>query len=193
MTSTMMASRKPYSSTQKEEATNSKDEAAAAGRRRRGGTGLNDFFIAIFGVGFLLSLSLNFLHSTDSIPHSHNTAIHNNLKDFKTHGVKLSKSKMKIKAALKNDQVVKEEEEEEEEQQQDHGGDHPLEIHQGDPVLHELNCDKYGGPAAEFAQEMVYWSDIPSDADYISPFHLGGTKGETKYMTFEPDGGYVPF
>jgi hypothetical protein len=187
-----MASRKPYSSTQKEEAPNSKDEAAAAaaGRRSRGGTGLNDFFIAIFGVGFLLSLSLNFLHSTDSIPHSHNTAIHNNLKDFKTHGVKLSKAKRKIEAALKNHQVVKEELEEEE---QYHGVDHPLEIHQGDPVLHELNCDKYGGPAAEFAQEMVYWSDISSDADYISPFHLGGTKEETKYMTFEPDGGYVPF
>lgn len=52
--------------------------------------------------------------------------------------------------------------------------------------LKGLLCEKYGGPSPEVAQEMVYWSDIPSDAEYVSPF-LSTT--ETQYMTFEPDGG----
>ena len=50
-----------------------------------------------------------------------------------------------------------------------------------------LNCDKYGGPSQEVAAEMVYWSDIPSDATYTSPFANYGPK--TKYLTFEPDEG----
>jgi len=50
-----------------------------------------------------------------------------------------------------------------------------------------LHCDAYGGPSEEIAQEMVYWQDIPSDSDYMSPFHPRGK--ETQYMTFEPDGG----
>eukprot|EP00980_Cylindrotheca_fusiformis_P020765 scaffold7755_cov104-Cylindrotheca_fusiformis.AAC.10 len=33
---------------------------------------------------------------------------------------------------------------------------------------------------------MVYWEDIPSDENFISPFYR---PGETKYLTFEPDGG----
>ena len=51
-----------------------------------------------------------------------------------------------------------------------------------------LSCEKYGGPPDEFAQEMVYWSDVPSDALYVSP--LRQKRGERRqYMTFEPDGG----
>jgi hypothetical protein len=46
-----------------------------------------------------------------------------------------------------------------------------------------LSCDVYGGPPNEFAAEMVYWEDIPSDATYISPFK----DSTTKYLTFEPD------
>ena len=48
-----------------------------------------------------------------------------------------------------------------------------------------LTCEKWGGPSGESAAEMVYWSDIPSDQDFISPFRakLGQHK---KYMTFEP-------
>ena len=48
-----------------------------------------------------------------------------------------------------------------------------------------LSCEAYGGPPDEFAEEMVYWSDIPSDAKYISP--LKKKRGERRqYMTFEP-------
>jgi GDP-fucose protein O-fucosyltransferase len=63
------------------------------------------------------------------------------------------------------------------------------------PSLAKLSCEKYGGPADEFAQEMVYWQDIPSDTQYVSPFHPlrkaagSGAVKRRRYMTFEPDGG----
>jgi hypothetical protein len=45
-----------------------------------------------------------------------------------------------------------------------------------------LDCTAHGGPAD--AQEMVYWSDIPSDNAHVSPFYSSHF-----YLTFEPDGG----
>lgn len=54
-------------------------------------------------------------------------------------------------------------------------------------VIAGLNCDPHGGPSREYAAEMVYWQDIPTDAQYVSPFkHVGP---EPKYLTFEPDEG----
>ena len=53
--------------------------------------------------------------------------------------------------------------------------------------LSGLNCDAYGGPSEEAAQEMVYWRDIPSDAAYVSPFKR--RTGPKQYLTFEPDQG----
>ena len=57
-------------------------------------------------------------------------------------------------------------------------------------VVHKiagLNCDAHGGPSSEHAAEMVYWQDIPTDAQYVSPFkHVGP---DLKYLTFEPDEG----
>jgi hypothetical protein len=50
-----------------------------------------------------------------------------------------------------------------------------------------LNCDNWGGPSHDAAQEMVYWEDIPSDERFASPFHQ--SNGPTQYLTFEPDGG----
>ncbi len=50
-----------------------------------------------------------------------------------------------------------------------------------------LNCDKFGGPSEEIAAEMVYWRDIPTDAEFISPFANYGKS--PKYLTFEPDEG----
>mmetsp|Transcript_775 Transcript_775/g.1319 ORF Transcript_775/g.1319 Transcript_775/m.1319 type:complete len:544 (+) Transcript_775:274-1905(+) len=55
-----------------------------------------------------------------------------------------------------------------------------------------LKCESYGGPDDEIAvKEMVYWSDIPSDSKFVSPFKLNNNAkgGTTQYMTFEPDGG----
>jgi hypothetical protein len=34
---------------------------------------------------------------------------------------------------------------------------------------------------------MVYWSDLPEDAAYTSPFY--DPQAEERYLTFEPDGG----
>jgi hypothetical protein len=181
----------------------SADAAAAAAatsksRKAGGGTGLNDLFIVIFGVAFLLSLSLNFLHSTGSIPHEHNTAIHQGLEDFK-HKRPLKKGG--ASEALPQPQggdyspeakqryhpqaeLHQREEQEDANNNEDHGD--PPELHLGDPVLSTLNCDAFGGPPQESAQEMVWWADIPSDANFISPFYDPAVK---RYMTFEPDGG----
>ncbi|KAL3907988.1 MAG: hypothetical protein SGARI_003270, partial [Bacillariaceae sp.] len=62
-------------------------------------------------------------------------------------------------------------------------------------IVHQianLKCDAFGGPSEEKAQEMVYWEDIPQDAEYMSPFHRKIRKGEgklsmTQFLTFEPD------
>ena len=54
---------------------------------------------------------------------------------------------------------------------------------------HTLNCEKHGGPSQEVAAEMVYWRDIPSDADFTSPFARTGPNENPKYLTFEPDEG----
>jgi hypothetical protein len=50
-----------------------------------------------------------------------------------------------------------------------------------------LNCDRFGGPSEEIAAEMVYWRDIPNDAQYHSPYANYGQS--PKYLTFEPDEG----
>jgi hypothetical protein len=60
-------------------------------------------------------------------------------------------------------------------------------------TLAGLNCEAYGGPSEDIAKEMVYWSDIPSDSKFVSPFYQGNSgyddKAHVQYMTFEPDGG----
>jgi len=48
-----------------------------------------------------------------------------------------------------------------------------------------LKCDKHGGPSEEIAAEMIYWEDIPKDAQYVSPFACD--EKSPKYLTFEPD------
>ena len=64
-----------------------------------------------------------------------------------------------------------------------------------------LNCALYGGPNSELAtRDIVYWEDVASDNDYVSPFFyrnknigIGATEVEadslSKYITFEPDPG----
>lgn len=55
---------------------------------------------------------------------------------------------------------------------------------EGGHKLAGLKCkEKYGGPEDEYAeQEMSFWSDIPSDASYKSPF-MDETE---RFLTFEP-------
>lgn len=52
------------------------------------------------------------------------------------------------------------------------------------PVAH-LNCVDHGGPLDQtIIDEMVFWSDIPSDASYVSPMY--DANAPEKYLTFEP-------
>lgn len=55
-----------------------------------------------------------------------------------------------------------------------------------------LNCADHGGPTdPKIIEEMIFWSDIPSDSDYVSPM-FDPYSEEEKYLTFEPDqGGWV--
>ena len=60
------------------------------------------------------------------------------------------------------------------------------------PPLHDLsglNCADHNGPSNNFAREMIYWKDIPSDAKFKSP--IGNDPKNRKYLTFEPDGKLV--
>jgi hypothetical protein len=57
-----------------------------------------------------------------------------------------------------------------------------------------LKCESYGGPNKKiFVNEMVYWSDIPSDSKFVSPFKTNNNAkgGAKQYMTFEPGTYYI--
>eukprot|EP00986_Skeletonema_menzelii_P008974 scaffold3935_cov142-Skeletonema_menzelii.AAC.5 len=63
--------------------------------------------------------------------------------------------------------------------------------HELHPVAH-LNCADHGGPFdPHIIDEMVYWSDIPTDADYLSPMQTlkdpYTPDDAEKFLTFEPD------
>merc|ERR1719343_898072 len=52
-------------------------------------------------------------------------------------------------------------------------------------ILAGLNCADHGGPFERKAiEEMVYWNNIPTDANYKSQYY-----DPNKYLTFEPDHG----
>jgi hypothetical protein len=51
-------------------------------------------------------------------------------------------------------------------------------------VVSGLHCGAQG-PSDQLAGEMVYWEDIPKDANFQSPFK----RAEPQYLTFEPDFG----
>ena len=71
--------------------------------------------------------------------------------------------------------------------------------HQHQDFVGYLNCSVHGGPSNELAAaEMVYWSDIPADRTFTSPFYSNDTTTATatatattttKYLTFEADFG----
>jgi hypothetical protein len=71
------------------------------------------------------------------------------------------------------------------------------EVHDDPDHLAGLSCERYGGPSPQYAQEMIYWQDIPADSQHMSPLHRNHPlKGDnpslstmTEYLTFEPDRG----
>lgn len=129
-------------------------------KREAGGAGLNDVFIVFFGVCFALSFGVNMLHlSQDDVDPSQRSAVHKAIAEFQQDIAIVS-----IDDKLKN----KKDDDEEE------------------ITLGTLNCEAHGGPTEEEAAELVYWQDIQSDAEWVSPFK---DSKERKYLTFEPDGG----
>ena len=135
---------------------------------------------AVLGICCLGSGIVNVMHAHRT-PTS--TVMEEHLKDFME-----GRPPKDVKKLANDEEVV------------DHSEDeHPLADQQAAPVLSQpkpaesgaaegslkhLSCEAYGGPPDEFAQEMVYWKDIPSDEHYVSPFHV--KKGQHKrYMTFE--------
>lgn len=167
-----------------------KQQAKKGGRKEEGrknaGTALYDWFIAVFGVAFLLSFSLNMMHltmgedDTNDIGrkgHSSNkraarAALHQAMGDFRKGLTELEQHQIKL-SGNKGPRAPK-------------GDDNQDSFMK----LATLDCKAYGGPSEEAAQEMVYWQDIPTDSAYAPPFfeiHRKGT--EKKYLTFEPDGG----
>lgn len=56
----------------------------------------------------------------------------------------------------------------------------------GTQKLAGLSCERYGGP--EDPSEMVFWSDMPQDTDFVSPLKRTDG-GSPQYLLFEPDGG----
>jgi GDP-fucose protein O-fucosyltransferase len=57
-----------------------------------------------------------------------------------------------------------------------------IKTEQSSHKLAGLSCLSYGGPSNDIAREMVYWEDIPTDANYKSPFHK---HDRVQYITFE--------
>lgn len=159
-----------------------KQQAKPSGGKKKPktvGTPLHDWFIAIFGVAFVLSFALNVLHLTNGgvdtgdvggKGHATNAraarvALRQAMKDFRDH-----QSIEKLKRTVKNTKTS------------NHDDNDPL------MELATLDCKAYGGPSKEAVQEMVYWQDIPSDSAYAPPF-FEINQGQRKYLTFEPDGG----
>jgi hypothetical protein len=70
--------------------------------------------------------------------------------------------------------------------EQDDKDFNPSNVEQEDSRLAGLDCQPFGGPDNELAEEMVYWEDIPQDQMWVSPFKSTTTP---KYLTFEPDQG----
>lgn len=180
-----------------------------AGRKKDVGTRLHDWFIAIFGIAFVLSFSLNVMqlagigHTNDvggkgdmSKKDATRVALHRAMKNFRE--TKSSKERkrnqlMKPFMNLKNEKIGA---------KKVGLGIDEIKIGARSPKtrgednshlmkMSKLDCKAYGGPSSENAQEMVYWRDIPTDSSYAPPFYqINREKGKTKkYMTFEPDGG----
>jgi hypothetical protein len=147
--------------------------------------GLTKTLIIVIGGCCVVSAFVNILHAHNT---THDTAVHQAMKEFMEETPNMVKRKSNgppQKAAAGIDLHRKDEEDEE--GAPERGNHYNEEEHKtnanGDAstLVAHLSCAKHGGPEDEFAQEMVYWQDIPSDARYVSPFHAKHSQ-EKRYM-----------
>ena len=185
--------------------------------KKNAGTRMHDWFIAIFGVAFLLSFSLNAMHLAGengyindvggkgyaSNRRAARAALHRAMNDFKDSSrisninIKGPRDQLGKKPVInvKNQKIEATAAGSLRVGKRNVGGGGGPKISGNDNShlmeLATLDCKAYGGPSPEIAQEMVYWQDISSDSLYVSPFfELNKQEGNAKkYLTFEPDGG----
>ena len=180
--------------------------AANSGKKRRGASSSELIFFAIITLFSCLSIALNVMDSMSvdtEVPTGmmhHPVLQHPKFKDrkkIKQMMDKMNSFKAKIGGNMKKRKNVKNNEKtEESESKLALKGANASEKSSGNGKpkhsLGGLQCSAFGGPPDEVvAKEMVYWSDIPSDANYVSPFRKNNEANNrpTQYMTFEPDGG----
>lgn len=161
---------------------------------------LNALMIGL-GLCCVLSVSSNVMHADTFSHNAPDTALSRHLKDFKRGRMKTFKDVEKSIEKMAAEEENEDETEEEliHNQAEDFEGQHedmvdPQEIRHGSvetppaSTIGSLECTKYGGPVSkEAAEEMVYWHDIPSDQQFVSPMKKPGARRQ--YLTFEPDGG----
>jgi hypothetical protein len=147
--------------------------------------GLTKTLIVVIGGCCVVSAVVNILHAHNT---THDTAVHQAMKEFlegtpsmiqrKTNGPPQSA----VEVTDTHDTHQEEEEEPPERGHHYNEEEHKTNANDAPSTFTaHLSCAKHGGPEDEFAQEMVYWQDIPSDARYVSPFHSKHGQ-EKRYM-----------
>jgi hypothetical protein len=144
--------------------------------------GLTQMLIVVIGGCCVVSAFVNILHAHNT---THDTAVHQAMKEFleETPNMIKRKSNGPPQEAAKVIDMHQEDEGEPPERGHHYNEEEHKTDANGAPsaLVAHLSCAKHGGPDDQFAQEMVYWQDIPSDARYVSPFHSKHGQ-EKRYM-----------
>jgi len=186
-------------------------------RRRR-----SDLALFLIGISTCLLSVLHIVWHSDHLPHSYNTdtnnagtgklkgksALQHKLDEFVKAREKRSKRTFRVNSQTNNinkgGRKIPFSEEEAQitstsKKQNDNMNmqNHPIvsknNKEQPHPVAH-LSCADHGGPNnQQIIEEMVFWSDIPSDSSYLSPMHPLNDphtpNDMERFLTFEPDSG----
>ena len=130
----------------------------------------------------------------NNFPHHHYWLVHQHLygKKLSTSSGSSSTSWKSFHSQLRLPSFLQQRKQQQQQQQQNHHKKTPSSPFQeqdgstlSKSTVSKLRCEyAYGGPNDDVAnQEMVYWSDIPKDTTFQSPF----ATDELRYLTFEPD------
>lgn len=151
-------------------------------------SGMGRTLILVIASCALLSAAVNLWHAHASLPELVVAAPHLSMQEFAVKSV--------MKSVKDDDAKHKASGDDDDEGAQEAGDDgrsgeeaqenEPLELVKDDiatpSAIGGLKCDKFGGPPEEIAAEMVYWEDIVSDRDYVSPFHPLKNGEAPRYM-----------
>lgn len=146
--------------------------------RKDGSSSLQTFLIVVMCICVLVMGHVNLAHTSSAVMdyHAYSATMYQAIEDFRQGG----------RANINNPQKQVQDDPQQGESIIEKKAAAPPKL-PGKSKIASLSCDIHGGPDLESAQEMVYWSDVPSDSLYVSPFRR--KREGRKYMTFEPDGG----